>query len=46
MKKYVFITLGLLALAFCFAEESPVTLYLQNQNLETYQQAVNYLIKI
>lgn len=46
MKKYVFITLGFLVLAFCFAEESPVTLYLQNQNLETYQQAVNYLIKI
>ena len=46
MKKYVFITLGFLALAFCFAEESPVTLYLQNQNLETFQQAVNYLIKI
>jgi len=46
MKKLSLITLGLLILNFCLAQESPVTLYLQNQNLETYQQAVNYLLKI
>ena len=46
MKKLSLITLGLLVLNFCLAQESPVTLYLQNQNLETYQQAVNYLLKI
>ena len=46
MKKFTFIILGLLGFAFYYAQESPVTLYLQNQNLETYQQAVNYLIQI
>ncbi|HPA24941.1 MAG TPA: tetratricopeptide repeat protein [Candidatus Cloacimonas sp.] len=46
MKKFTFIILGLLSFAFYYAQESPVTLYLQNQNLETYQQAVNYLIQI
>jgi tetratricopeptide (TPR) repeat protein len=38
--------LGLLIVVLYCAQESPVTLYLQNQNLETYQQAVNYLIQI
>ena len=46
MKKFTFIILGLLGFAFYYAQESPVTLYLQNQNLETYQQAVNYLLQI
>lgn len=46
MKKFTFIMLGLLIVVFYCAQESPVTLYLQNQNLETYQQAVNYLIQI
>ena len=46
MKKLSLITLGLLVFIFCLAQESPVTLYLQNQNLETYQQAVNYLLQI
>ena len=46
MKKFTFIILGLLGFAFYYAQESPVTLYLQNQNLETYKQAVNYLIQI
>jgi tetratricopeptide (TPR) repeat protein len=35
----------LIVVLYC-AQESPVTLYLQNQNLETYKQAVNYLIQI
>ena len=46
MKKFTFIMLGLLIVVLYCAQESPVTLYLQNQNLETYQQAVNYLIQI
>ena len=46
MKKFTFILLGLLIVVLYCAQESPVTLYLQNQNLETYQQAVNYLIQI
>ncbi|HNQ39833.1 MAG TPA: tetratricopeptide repeat protein [Candidatus Cloacimonas sp.] len=46
MKKFTFIMLGLLIVVLYCAQESPVTLYLQNQNLETYKQAVNYLIQI
>ena len=46
MKKFTFIMLWLLIVVLYCAQESPVTLYLQNQNLETYQQAVNYLIQI
>ena len=46
MKKLSLITLGLLVFIFCLAQESPVTLYLQNQTLETYQQAVNYLLQL
>ena len=46
MKKFTFIILGLLGFAFYYAQESPVTLYLQNQTLETYQQAVNYLLQL
>ena len=46
MKKFTFIMLWLLIVVLYCAQESPVTLYLQNQNLETYKQAVNYLIQI
>lgn len=46
MKKIIYIAFGLMLLNLCFAQESPVTKYLQNQNLDTYKQAVDYLVKM
>ncbi|MEN6445429.1 MAG: tetratricopeptide repeat protein, partial [Candidatus Cloacimonas sp.] len=45
MHKIMLIILGLLATTFCLAQESPVMLYLQNPSLDTYQNAVQYLIE-